>query len=519
MGALLADLTTSPVPQNLLVNQLWVAVIALVHQQIATFLTGASTLALVSESIAVSRNDPRHARLSEGIVRSMAYIFSFGAALPIFWVTFVLLGLWGTFFIALTRVTFWVFVLEAGFFLVEIVLLYGLYANWQRLGGYRTARLGLLALLNVALFWQMFFIDVVASYMLTPNGGDRSQLAQLLNPTNLPLTLHRTIGNIAWAGALVAGFAAVRYRRACRHEERLAATTGGSLATADAPPPGPPRSVGAMSATWFGDGGQADGAPRPRPGTRPGDRAFYDFVVQWGVLFAIGLTLFQPWVGYSYAKEIQLHAYPAWEEMMWGDLSNVFLAQITLLGLIFTLGALFFWRRLRASGAVGQTNARLAFLCLAATTVFAAIPARFAWTLTDIQQAGLDRPWWEGGLDNPIGTFIPNKVVALLLFMLFGMWALVTYLVAVSREQLRWGQATPASARIALGLTVTVSLMMAVMGIIREHSRQPFLVTGEITIRGQHIEGGQLAQPGAANPRSLPEATPAPGVSPAPPPP
>ena len=47
----------------------------------------------------------------------MAYVFAFGSALAIFWVLFILLGMWGTFFIALTRITFWPFIFEAALFL------------------------------------------------------------------------------------------------------------------------------------------------------------------------------------------------------------------------------------------------------------------------------------------------------------------------------------------------------------------------------------------------------------------
>jgi cytochrome bd ubiquinol oxidase subunit I len=443
--ALVAD----AVPQSVLGNSLWVGIIASLHIQIATFLTGASTLTVVSEGIAMLRegHDQRHGRLAHGLLRSMAYTFSFDAAIPIFWVLFVFLGLWGTFFIALTRITFWVFIFEAGLFLAEVILLYTLYANWDRLTAYRRARLGLLVLLNLVLFWQMFFIDVVASYMLTPNGGDRSQLAQILNPTDIPLDVHRLIGNIAWAGAVTAAFAAVRYLRALRRA--------------------------------------------------PEDAPFYDWVVQWGVLFAIGFTILQPWIGYSYAKEVQLHAYGAWYMMMFGELSNVFLLQITLLGLIFILATLYLLRRLRASGASGVRSLRIALGLEIVATLLAAMPSRFAWTQGEVTARHLDRPFWQGGLENPVGTMIPNKIIALLALMAASLWALTVYLKALSRDQLRWGDATRRSARGVIALAVVVSLMMATMGVIREHSRHPYLIYGEMTIEGQRVVDHASPSPGA----------------------
>src|SRR5438105_5502290 len=226
------------------------------------------------------------------MVRSMAYVFSFGSAVAIFWVLWILLALWGFFFVSLTRISFWIFVWESGTFVCEVALLYTLYANWDRLRRWRRARLGLLILFAVIDWWQMFFIDVVASYMLTPNGGDTDQVRQVLNPTFLPLQLHRTVGNIAWSGAVIAFFAGLRYLLEVRRARRARVALV------------PARSVGAMAAEERLD----DPAAREHQ-----DRLrFWDWLGQWGMMWAVGLSLFQIWIGYSYAKEIQLHAFPAW---------------------------------------------------------------------------------------------------------------------------------------------------------------------------------------------------------------
>jgi hypothetical protein len=213
-------------------------------------------------------------------------------------------------------------------------------------------------------------------------------------------------------------------------------------------------------------------------------------------VWAVGLTLFQPWLGYSYAKEVQLHFYPAWYDMMFGDLSNVFLLQITLVGSIFTLGSLYFWRRMRASGAQHHRRQGVVALLLLLVTVFAAMPAWFAWTYQDVVTAGLDRPWWNGGLLNPIGDFIPFKVGALLAMIFLGLWSVTAYLRAVSRDSLQPARIGRRSQALLLALGVVVSMMMAVMGIIREHARQPYLISGELTIHGQQITNGNPSQAG-----------------------
>lgn len=488
LHVLASTVTPQPIPTNLFSNSAAVAIIALLHIQVATFITGGSFLLVISDSIALVRHDERHERLEHTVLTGMVWLFGFGSALAILWVLWILLGMWGTFFIALTRITFWVFIFEAALFVTEIVLLYTLYANWGRLRAYRRIRLGLLVLLAVALWWQQFMIDVVASYMLTPNGGDTNQLAQILNPTNLPLTVHRTIGNVAWAGAILAGLAGFRYLRARRRE-------GAAEPVPDAPPA---RSVGAMAATWY----RTERAEAAHAAATS-ETAFWDWAGIWGAVWAVGATLLQPWMGYSYAKEIQLHAYPAWYRMMFGDLSNVFLVQITLLGLIFIFGTSYFWRRMRASDARGQRTQVLMFTVLVLATLLAATPARFGNTLPEIIAAGKDQPWWDGGLINPIGTMIPNKIIALTAMMICGLVSVTGLLRAHSRGEMRWGEATRRSQWLLIALALTTSAMMIVMGVIREHSRAPFVLNGEITIQGQHIVNNPAPQtntPGENNP-------------------
>ncbi|MFN2581526.1 MAG: hypothetical protein ABR498_02150 [Candidatus Dormibacteria bacterium] len=465
---------------NLLTNGLLVAVVALTHIQIAAYLIGASTLMIVSESVSIFRGgDERHDRLSHGLMKSSLYVFSFGSALAIFFVVFVLGAVWGRFFVPFQQITFWVFFAEALTFVGEIALIYTLYANWERFKNHRRARLGMLILLNVDQWWQMFFIDVVASFMITPNGGDVNTLNQFLNPTEIPLTIHRTIGNIAWAGAAVALVGGVQYLRATRRLETVQRAVIGARRA---------MSVGAMSADT--------GAPET---VEAAEARHWDWVGQWGAIWAVALTLLQPWVGYSYAKEIQLHAYPSWYSMMFGDLSNVFLIQITLLGSIFTLGALYFWRRMKASEAPRHRRQGVLTVGLLLVTMFAALPAWFAPTYADAYSNGGGKPFWEGGALNPFAQFIPYKVGALFVMVTLGLWSVSSYMRASSRGELRTGITGRRVQFALIGLGVVTSLMMMVMGVIREHARQPFLINGELTIQNQQILNNQPSTVGGTS--------------------
>ncbi len=473
-------MTLHPIPGDLLTNGVLVAIVVLLHIQIAAFLIGATTLAIVSEAIGMARRsgDERHDRLGHGLLKAEIYLFSTGAAVAIFFMIIILGAIWGRFFVALQQITFWVFFAEALTFVAEVVLIYALYANWDRLRVHRPARLGMLFILNLAQWWQMFFIDAVASFMLTPNGGDANFLNQILNPTEIPLTIHRTVGNIAWAGAAVAFVAAFRYWRLTRNVEHV---------TGSQPSLKPARSVGALA---------VQGVVAEPVEMR--EARYWDWVAQWGAMWAVGVTLLQPWLGYSYAKEIQLHDYPAWFNMMFGDLSNVFLVQITLLGAIFTLGSAYFWRRMRASGATHYRRQGFLALLLLLVTIFAAQPAWFAFTYADVVSAHLAKPFWDGGLLNPLGDFIPYKVSALIAMVFLGLWSLTIYLRSVSREQMRPGVIGRRSQALLLGLGVVVSVMMIVMGVIRENSRQPYLISGELTIHNQQIINSQPSNVGGS---------------------
>src|SRR5207248_10834236 len=108
-----------------------------------------------------------------------------------------------------------------------------------------------------------------------------------------------------------------------------------------------------------------------------------------------------------------------------GTLSPVFLWQITLLGIMFITATLYFGRRLRTDGARGAALLRAMSVGLVLTTLLAAMPYHLGFTYADVAAAGLNRPFWEGGLINPLGSMIPWKVLALMFYTLMAMaaWA------------------------------------------------------------------------------------------------
>ncbi len=410
------------------------------HILIAGLVSGASQLGPITEWVGYMRRRPEYDRLAHGIARFLVYYFSIGAAIAILVITALLTGLWGSVWAIINRVGFWPFFIEAWTFFLMVVGSYLWYYTWDLLRDYKGLHMAFGGLLAVASFVQVMMIDVIASYMLTPSQPN-NPLRVFLNPTEYPLQIHRTVANLAYMGFAVAAFAGFRYLRS------------------------------------------KDAAKR----------AFFDWAGSYGMIWGIGMTLMQPIVGYSYAKEIQLHAYGAWYKMMQGTLSSEFLGQIFLLGLMFLAGSYYFWRRLHASNAPNQGLLGLLTVLLAVTTVFATLPAHLAFTYNQVLASGKDRPFWEGGWVNPFAAMIPYKVGALIAYSVFAIAGLYWYL--RGQREVVWGTARAVEQWVLIASVFMVAAMIVLMGFIRENSRYPDVIAGQVQLSHQQVLSQQLISP------------------------
>ncbi len=408
-----------------------VALLMLAHIQFAAFQQGGYIILAVTDFLGWKRKDERQNRFSRHLVTALGATFAFGSALAIFAVLILFLGLWSQFFIHLVRIMFWPLVVEGFAFVGEIICLYTLYSQWDRLKNVHALRVGLEVLLFVNASIQMLAINGVASYMLTPRPSNDLAL-NLLNPTNLPLEMHRFVGNIAFAGAMIALVGGIRI---------LFART-------------------------------------------PEKRAYGDWIGHYGLIYAIGFTIAQPLIGWEYAKEIQLHAYASWYSMMLGGLSVAFLFQVFLLGAIFTVGIFYLWRRVKIGGARSPTLAICTALSFASWLLIST-PSSLAWSYEDVVGANANVPIWQGGLEIPWGQMIPFKLVALITFTGVAIVAITVYLRHVNKGKMRWGDAGRAQGAALITVGIAVSLIMALMGYIREDSRAPFLITNQVLINQQ----------------------------------
>jgi cytochrome d ubiquinol oxidase subunit I len=401
-----------------------------IHILIAGLISGAAELGPAIEWLGYMRQRPRYDRLAHGLGRFITVYFSFSSFIAILLITVLLVGLWGHFWTTMVTIAWWPLFIEAWSFVLQVVLAYLWYYTWDPLRSFKGVHMALGGLLAIASFIQVYMIDIVASYMLTPT-NPTNPIRLVLNPTSYPLTLHRTVGNLAYIGFAFGGFCAIKFLRAKTAE----------------------------------------------------DKAFYDWAGSFGLIWGVAMTLLQPIIGYSYAKEIQLHTYGSWYKMMRGSLSTVFLWQMTLLGIMFLTATFYFARRLRTNEARGAGLLKLMAAGMVLTTLLAAMPYHLAFTLDQVQAAGLDRPFWQGGLINPLGAMIPWKVLALMTYTLIAIAAVVWYLRGL--PGVVWGSARRGEQRLLMVMTVLTMAMIVTMAYIRENGRAPDLIAGQMQIQGQ----------------------------------
>jgi cytochrome bd ubiquinol oxidase subunit I len=420
----------APQGNNRLAAQAAIGSLFSLHILIAGLVSGAGEIGPAIEFLGFVRQRRRYDRLAHGLGHFMTLYFSFSSAIAILLITVLLVGYWGHFWTTMVTIAWWPLFIEAWTFVLQVSLAYIWYYAWEPLRGFKGVHMAIGGLLAIASFLQVYMIDIIASYMLTPT-NPQNPLRLALNPTSYPLTVHRTIGNLAYIGFAFGAFCAIRFLRA----------------------------------------------------RNPEDKAFYDWAGSFGLLWGVAMTLMQPIIGYSYAKEIQLHSYGSWYKMMFGTLSPVFLWQITLLGIMFITATLYFGRRLRTDGARGAGLLRLMSVGLVLTTLLAAMPYHLGFTYADVAAAGLNRPFWEGGLINPLGSMIPWKVLALMFYTLIAIAAVVWYLRGL--PGVIWGSARRGEQRILMLMAILTMLMIVTMGFIRENGRSPDLIYGQMQVEGQ----------------------------------
>ena len=394
-----------------------IAVLVQTHILFAAFIIGAVIIAATSEYLGVVTKQPQYERFARNLARFVVLLFASGAALAI---TFVLslITLFPVFFSYLQNVFFWVFLVEAFMFLGQIIIVYAWYNVWDKLAYRKMVHVTFGLIAGFFGLMAMTMIDAVASYMLTPAEAPVTEVARtFLNQTMIPLNMHRFVGNFSYAGFLIAGWGAFRYLRSTREE----------------------------------------------------DREYYDWMGHWGLIWGFGFLILQPVIGYGYLKGIRESAPEAFDTIMLGSKSWLFLSLMIEVAVMTIAATAYFVHKLRFAAKPTPTLRKLSIGALGFMTLFAVlniIPA----DANLIPQIGLT---FGGGEDTkiPLGSMYPWKYVGLIGLMLVGFFIAALYLRATA-SGFQWGRASRWSQFALIACAVVVVFTMMTMGYTRETARR-----------------------------------------------
>ena len=400
-------------------NEVVIVMLVVPHILIAAFIIGIVLIAATSEYVGVLTKQPKYDRFGHNVAKFTVQLFATGSALAITFVL-VLITLYPVFWSYLQNIFFWVLLAEAFMFVGEILILYAWYVSWEKLAYRKRLHVVLGFVVSLLFLGQMTFIDVVGSYMMTPTEGVPPTDVgwTFLNPTYMPLNMHRFVGNISYAGFLIAGWAAWRYLRS----------------------------------------------------TGEGDREYYDWLGHWGLMWGFGFLLLQPIVGFGYLKEIREHNDAAFTYLMLGDKSWLFNLLMIWLGIMSVASVAYCLHKLKFAVRSMPTLRNMTMGALGFMTIFSllnVIPSDGDL----VPQIGLVL---FGGKETKfvLGGMYPWKYIGLIGLMLVGIFVLGLYLKAATGGGFRWGRASRWSQYALMITAVTVVLTMMTMGYARETARR-----------------------------------------------
>jgi hypothetical protein len=366
------DLTLERLHFPLLGNSLVVGLFSLLHIALAGLSVGFMILAPIFE--ATGRSIPFNVDLARAVTRFTVVVFSVSTVLAVIMVE-LMIGLFPT-----TTMWMWSrFRILIGFgiasFILQLFVLYPYYHFWDGLRVHSVTLhlwLGTLAALFM-LVWVVV-LDGMGSYMLTPGEAGGAE-ASLLNPTWLPLVVHRFVGNLLIAGYAIAAYGAWRGGRQQDHEQQ----------------------------------------------------AYYRHLFTTGWKIGVIGLLLQPVTGLFYALSIQDAAPATYEQLVHGPYQALLYVQFGLIGLLAT-GSHFLLRSAQPAFrftwldaavplaavfmvfSIGQTNVRRAFLYV--------LVALLLWSVVRHEQSGRSAVAWSNRLFRPLAVGL--GIVSILIYLTMG---------------------------------------------------------------------------------------------------
>lgn len=269
-----------PVQFPLLGNSLIVGMVSLFHISFASLAVGYMILAPIVEALGRSR--PLYVDAAHTMTRFTLVTFTVSLVLAVIMVE-LFIGLFPlTNSLLFNRFRYPIYAAVAAF-LLQLFLLYPYYHYWEAIRS-RSIRLHITlgALAAVLVLIWVGVLDGIGSYMLTPVKGE-GKWADLLNPTWLPLVIHRFGGNLVLAGYVLAGYAGWRLGNVVQQTNEI----------------------------------------------------YYLHLLRAGLLIGLITLLFQPVTGLLYATAIEQTVPDAYRQLVQGPYQGLVFLQFSLIGLLF----------------------------------------------------------------------------------------------------------------------------------------------------------------------------------------
>ena len=291
-------------------NVIWV--VSQLHLLFAAFVLGVPIFALITEFVGYRTQQERYDKLAHDFTKLLAAAFSttaaFGGLLAL-----SLFALYPTFMSHLTDVFGDTYLWYGLLFFAEAFTMYYYLYSWKRLvGDKKKWHMMIGVVLNLFGIAVMLIANSWVTFMMSPPLAEvEIETGQVLttgmnpltaewtgtlweainNPLWTPLNIHRFIGNIAFGGFIVAGYAAVRFLNTKREELR----------------------------------------------------SYYDWMGYIGSFIGVAALIPMPFAGYFMGREVYSYSAVMGNNMMGGTFSWTFIIQAILIGALFIGANFYLW--------------------------------------------------------------------------------------------------------------------------------------------------------------------------------
>ncbi len=417
-------------------NIVWV--IAQLHLLFGAFVLAVPMFALIIEFIGFKTKQKKFDRLSYEFTKLLSVSFSFTASLGAL-LTLLLIYLYPQLMNYMAYVfgpTFLPYVL---LFFGEAFFLYSYYYGWGKFHPVVHLLLGLG--LNASGIGILFVADSWLTFMNSPNGVTEtgelvSTWAAVQNFTWMPMNIHRTIGNIAFGGAIAGAYGAYRFLGAKTEEEK----------------------------------------------------AYYDWMGYIGNFIAISAFLPLPFAGYWLGKEIYDYSQNLGMFLMGGAFSWLFIIQAILIGMLFVAANYYLWLGMERIEGADRFKKHVKWLLLSVIVCF------IVWAIPHSMVASIEEAQKMGGGHHPLLSVLgvmsaKNTAVNILIlttflsFLLYrrgnkkslapwvnkGNWAQILILTATSLYVIWlgiYGYFVEADVRIGLSIPQVGSVLLAMFLVV-----------------------------------------------------